>query len=85
MAGYLPRAWYHKRVAVVLEGSINFEATLVSDSEGGVNVDMGEGQGARHLFIPWTAVQYVELLEGVDEARPTPSARPADGPRNIAP
>ena len=74
MAGYLPRGWRARRVRVAYGGltRAHFDATLVSENEGGINielVDPGEGpevQGVRRVFLPWEAVQYVELLEEPD-------------------
>jgi hypothetical protein len=86
VAGYLPRAWFNKHVAVVFEreGAGGIDAKLISDSEGGVFVELGYSQDTRRLFIPWSAVRYVELEEA-DESRPTPAARAADMPEDIAP
>jgi hypothetical protein len=87
MRGYLPREWFNKHVAVVFEreGAGGIDAKLISDSEGGVFVEVGYSQDIRRLFMPWSAVRYVELLEEADESRPGPGARAADMPEDIAP
>jgi hypothetical protein len=74
MAGYLPSGWVNKHVAVVFEreGSGGIDAKLISHSEGGIFVELGYSQDTRRLFMPWSAVRYVELLEEADESRPTP-------------
>jgi len=67
MATYLPTGWHGKRVAVLFNADGGFEGSLFNDSDGGVMVDIVEDQSARKLFIPWSSVQYVELLEQADE------------------
>ena len=69
MAEYLPTGWRGKRVAVLFnrQDAGGFEATLISDSAGGVTVDYTEGESTRPMFIPWPAVRYVELLEKPSE------------------
>lgn len=83
MAGFLPRGWIGKRVAVNLQGQGGFEANLVSDNAGGVEIEsIGDTEGSgntedaviRRLFLPWSAVRYVELLE--EERRPASGEPP---------
>ena len=67
--GYLPTGWKGKRVVVLFErqGGGRFEATLVNDNEGGVELETAEEQSIRRMFMPWSAVRYVELMEKPDE------------------
>ena len=48
-----------------------FEAGLVDNNEGGINVEVvrrdSEQEPGRRAFLPWTAVRYVELLEVPEE------------------
>ncbi len=70
MAGYLPGDWSGKHVGVRFNHAGHLEARLVDTNDGGMTVEVTqsaggeEGQGpTRSVFIPWSAVQYVELLE----------------------
>jgi hypothetical protein len=71
MAGYLPDEWNGRRVSVVLGTGGRFEAGLVDNNEGGINVEVvrrdSEEEPGRRAFLPWTAVRYVELLEVPEE------------------
>ncbi len=71
MAGYLPDEWNGRRVSVVLVTGGRFEAGLVDNNEGGINVEVvrrdSEQEPGRRAFLPWTAVRYVELLEIPEE------------------
>jgi len=71
MPGYLPRSWKGKRVSVLFERESGggFDATLVNDNDGGVEVELVEEQAVRRMFMPWSAVRYVELMEEPDERR----------------
>ncbi len=73
MAGYLPKEWNGKRVAVRFVQGRGFDARLVDNSAGGITVEpireedaedseAGEA-GTRSAFVPWAAVRYVQLLE----------------------
>ena len=71
MARYLPNDWRGKEVGVRFNAAGHLEARLVGSNYGSMNVEVTErsggeeGQGpTRSVFIPWSAVQYVELLEG---------------------
>jgi hypothetical protein len=72
MGRYLPRGWSGKRIGILFEqrerGSID-GATLVNDNDGGVEVELVEEQVTRRVFVPWSAVLYVELMEEPDERR----------------
>jgi hypothetical protein len=72
MATYLPKAWLGKRVAVVFrpEG-VGLKGSLFSSSEGGVVLQVVENEETRNLFIPWSSVRHIELLEQADEWPPT--------------
>jgi hypothetical protein len=72
MAGYLPRGWTGKQVNVRFGagGTSSLETRLVSDSEGGLIVESPEAESTRTAFIPWAAVEYVELLEEPSEGGP---------------
>ena len=72
MAGYLPGGWTGKQVSVRFGagGTSGLEARLVSDNEGGLIVESPEAESTRTAFIPWAAVEYVELLEEAAESDP---------------
>ncbi len=80
MAGYLPKEWNGKRVAVRFARGRGFDARLVSDNAGGITVEPikedaeedGE-ESARSAFVPWSAVRYVQLLEEPSERQRTRS------------
>ena len=81
MAGYLPKEWNGKRVAVRFTRGRGFDARLVSDNAGGLTVEPinedAEEESARSAFVPWAAVRYVQLLEEPSEpqkARPKRTA-----------
>ena len=83
MAGYLPKEWNGKRVAVRFARGRGFDARLVSDNAGGLTVepvkedDEDDEERARSAFVPWAAVRYVQLLEEPSEpqkARPKRTA-----------
>ena len=88
MAGYLPKEWNGKRVAVRFTRGRGFDARLVGDNAGGITVepikeDAEEEERARSAFVPWSAVRYVQLLEEPSEpqkARPkrTAAKKPED-------
>jgi hypothetical protein len=75
MAGYLPKGWNGKRVAVRFTQGRGFDARLVDNNAGGITVEpireedaeAGEA-GTRSAFVPWAAVRYVQLLEEPIEA-----------------
>ncbi len=68
MAGYLPSAWRGKRVSVYFNTAGGIEARVVDQNDGGMNIEVTkegateEGSG-RRVFVPWTAVRYVERLD----------------------
>ena len=72
MAGYLPKEWNGKRVAVRFTRGRGFDARLVSNSAGGITVEPieedAEAEHARSAFVPWAAVRYVQLLDEPSEA-----------------
>ena len=72
MAGYLPKEWNGKRVAVRFARGRGFDARLVGDNAGGITVEPvkedAEEEHARSAFVPWAAVRYVQLLEEPGEA-----------------
>jgi hypothetical protein len=86
LAGYLPKEWNGKRVAVRFATGRGFDARLVSDNAGGITVEPikedAEGEDAdegrtRSAFVPWAAVRYIQLLEEPSEpqrARPKRTA-----------
>jgi len=87
LAGYLPKEWNGKRVAVRFTRGRGFDARLVSDNAGGIIVEPikedAEEEDARSAFVPWAAVRYVQLLEEPSEpqkARPkrTAAKKPED-------
>jgi len=77
LAGYLPKEWNGKRVAVRFARGRGFDARLVSDNAGGITVEPikedAEEEDARSAFVPWSAVRYVQLLEEPSEPQ---KARP---------
>ena len=81
MAGYLPKEWSGKRVAVRFTRGRGFDARLVGDNAGGLTVEPieedAEEERARSAFVPWAAVRYIQLLEAPSEgqrARPNGTA-----------
>jgi hypothetical protein len=87
LAGYLPKEWNGKRVAVRFTRGRGFDARLVSDNAGGITVEPinedAEEEDAQSAFVPWSAVRYVQLLEEPSEpqkARPkrTAAKKPED-------
>ena len=87
MAGYLPKEWNGKRVAVRFTRGRGFDARLVGDNAGGITVEPikedAEEDHARSAFVPWAAVRYIQLLEEPSErkrARPkgTAAKKPED-------
>ena len=76
MAGYLPKEWNGKRVAVRFARGRGFDARLVSDNAGGFTVEpikedaeeKDDDERARSAFVPWAAVRYIQLLEEPGEA-----------------
>jgi hypothetical protein len=89
LAGYLPKEWNGKRVAVRFARGRGFDARLVGDSAGGITVepineeDAEDEERARSAFVPWAAVRYIQLLEEPSErqkARPkrTAAKKPED-------
>jgi hypothetical protein len=81
LAGYLPKEWNGKRVAVRFTRGRGFDARLVGDNAGGITVEPvkedAEEEHARSAFVPWAAVRYIQLLEEPSErqkARPKRTA-----------
>ncbi len=90
MAGYLPKGWSGKRVAVLFESEGGrLEGRVTSESAAGVAINVEEGQGVSKRFVPWSALRYVELLEEAGEktaiSRPPPRARRAEMPDEYTP
>ena len=93
MAGYLPKEWNGKRVAVRFTRGRGFDARLVGDNAGGITVEPvkeedaeDEEEGARSAFVPWTAVRYIQLLEEpIEGRRPRPKGTAAEMPEDPAP
>jgi hypothetical protein len=93
LAGYLPKEWNGKRVAVRFTRGRGFDARLVGNSAGGITVEpieedaeAGEEERARSAFVPWAAVRYVQLLEEPGERqRPRPKGTAAEMPEDPAP
>ena len=91
MAGYLPKEWNGKRVAVRFTRGRGFDARLVENNAGGITVEAIKEEGAeedhaRRAFVPWAAVRYIQLLEEPSEpqkARPKRTA--AKKPEEPAP
>jgi hypothetical protein len=75
LAGYLPKEWNGKRVAVRFTRGRGFDARLVGNSAGGITVEPieegAEEEHARSAFVPWAAVRYVQLLDEPSEASGT--------------
>jgi hypothetical protein len=71
LAGYLPKEWNGKRVAVRFARGRGFDARLVGDNTGGITVEPvkedAEEEHARRAFVPWAAVRYIQLLEEPSE------------------
>jgi hypothetical protein len=82
LAGYLPKEWNGKRVAVRFARGRGFDARLVENNAGGITVEPikeedAEEDHARSAFVPWAAVRYIQLLEEPSEpqkARPKRTA-----------
>ncbi len=90
MAGYLPKEWNGKRVAVRFARGRGFDARLVGDNAGGITVEPinedAEEESARSAFVPWAAVRYVQLLEEPSEPqRARPKRTAAKKPEASAP
>ncbi len=89
MAGYLPKEWNGKRVAVRFARGRGFDARLVSDNAGGITVEPIKEDGeesARSAFVPWSAVRYVQLLEEPSEGqRARPKRAAAKKPEDPTP
>jgi hypothetical protein len=93
LAGYLPKGWNGKRVAVRFARGRGFDARLVSDNAGGLTVEPinedaeeDEEESARSAFVPWGAVRYVQLLEEPSERqRARPKSAAAKKPEDPAP
>jgi hypothetical protein len=93
LAGYLPKEWNGKRVAVRFTRGRGFDARLVGDNAGGITVEPikeedaeDEEERPRSAFVPWAAVRYIQLLEEPSErqkARPKGTA--AKKPEEPAP
>jgi hypothetical protein len=81
LAGYLPKEWNGKRVAVRFARGRGFDARLVGNNAGGITVEPieedAEEEHARSAFVPWAAVRYIQLLE-------EPSERPRARPKGTA-
>src|SRR5215213_5902305 len=67
LAGYLPKEWNGKRVAVRFARGRGFDARLVGDNAGGITVEPvkeedaeNEEESARSAFVPWAAVRYIQ-------------------------
>jgi hypothetical protein len=91
MAGYLPKGWDGKRVAVRFARGRGFDARLVSDNAGGITVEPIkedlEEERTRSAFVPWAAVRYIQLLEdpGEERQRARPKGTAAKKPEDPAP
>jgi hypothetical protein len=91
LAGYLPKEWNGKRVAVRFARGRGFDARLVGDNAGGITVEPvkeedAEEEHARSAFVPWAAVRYIQLLEEPSEdQRARPKGTAAKKPDNPAP
>lgn len=84
----MPSTWNGKNVVVLFwqEGGSSFVARFVNDSAGGILIEITEDQAVRKLFVPWSAVRYVELLEEAAESpRVTPRAQSAEIPTDPTP
>ena len=67
MTAYLPKGWLSKQVVVMFRPEGSLKGSLFSWSEGGVFLHIVEVERTRKLFIPWSSIRYVELLEQADE------------------
>ena len=93
MAGYLPKEWNGKRVAVRFARGRGFDARLVGDNAGGITVEPvkeedaeNEEESSRSAFVPWAAVRYIQLLEEPSEGqRARPKGTAAKKPEDPAP
>jgi hypothetical protein len=90
LAGYLPKEWNGKRVAVRFARGRGFDARLVGDNAGGITVEPikedAEEERARSAFVPWAGVRYVQLLEEPNERqRARPKRTAAKKPEEPAP
>jgi hypothetical protein len=93
LAGYLPKEWNGKRVAVRFTRGRGFDARLVGDNAGGITVEPikeedaeDEEEGARSAFVPWAAVRYIQLLEEPSEGqRARPKGTAARKSKDLAP
>src|SRR5215207_8288047 len=93
LAGYLPKEWNGKRVAVRFARGRGFDARLVGDNAGGLTVEPikeedaeSEEKSARSAFVPWAAVRYIQLLEEPSEGqRARPKGTAAKKPKDPAP
>jgi hypothetical protein len=93
LAGYLPKEWNEKRVAVRFTRGRGFDARLVGDNAGGITVEPikeedaeDEEESARSAFVPWAAVRYIQLLEEPSERqRARPKRTAAKKPEEPAP
>jgi hypothetical protein len=93
LAGYLPKEWNGKRVAVRFARGRGFDARLVGDNAGGITVEpikeedaQDQEERARSAFVPWSAVRYIQLLEEPSEGqRARPKSTAAKKPENPAP
>ena len=71
MAAYLPKGWLSKQVVVVFRPEGSLKGSLFNSREGGVLLQVAEADRTRKLFIPWSSIRYVELLEQADEGDST--------------
>jgi len=90
LAGYLPKEWNGKRVAVRFARGRGFDARLVGDNAGGITVEPineeAEEESARSAFVPWAAVRYIQLLEEPSERkRAQPKSTAGKKPEDPAP
>jgi hypothetical protein len=90
LAGYLPKEWNGKRVAVRFARGRGFDARLVGDNAGGLTLEPikedAEEESARSAFVPWAAVRYIQLLEEPSEGqRARPKRTAAKKPEDPAP
>ena len=86
LAGYLPKEWNGKRVAVRFARGRGFDARLVGDNAGGITVEPIKEEDAQSAFVPWAAVRYIQLLEEPSEGqRARSKGTAAKKPENPAP
>jgi hypothetical protein len=91
LAGYLPKEWNGKRVAVRFARGRGFDARLVDNNAGGIIVEPIKEEGveeerARSAFVPWAAMRYIQLLEEPSEGqRARPKGTAAKKPEDPAP